>query len=611
MDYHYLWVDENDMDWPERNRRIRRLLALCQKHEIEVRETNLAEGKQYDLAEAIGAGTLTIEEQMERMIKQINHLQSFDAGDAAVECNAPGAPVSHPVSEPVEQEPETPEQEGPEFESDEARKEFIGQNLQLAGVQDGQEAFAGPEILEIDLTNACNCNCVGCWNHSDMMGEDKYKGEMFRRRLPTEMVLSTIDQAAAMGAKMVQLSGAGEPFMHPDIMTVIQRIKSHGLACTIITNATLIDEAKARRLVELGVDNLTISVWAGTPKMYQATHPKMKGKTIKAIGDRLRLIHRLRTEKKQATPHIKIYNVISKINASGITDMVDFALSAHADFIEFTPIDIIPGKTDSLALDQDSRDLIARQLEALPLRDDYLELDPTQGRGDQTGSPESKEFARFIKQDLLDDFFRYELEDITRFDVLCPRKEWRLDVQEDNVNEHALLFYYPKEECEKCPMAHQCPIDRERYAVKVEFLSILGYGAFYRRITSPEAEKGAYDSIVRDLPCLVGWTYARLLTSGDVIPCCKGDEMPMGNLHEMDFLGIWASDSYREFRQKAKTLPKDDCYFEPINCLAACDNLGQNLGTLERLKNLNPAQSKALDGAENDGFPPLKRGRKT
>ena len=617
IDYHYLWADENGMDWPERNKRIRRVLALCEKHGIEVRETNLAEGKQYDLEQIIGAGELSIEQQMEKMIKQINELQSFEAGDAQVELNQPGGPVTYPAKtgqnepEPVETEPETEPEPEPEpkpaepFKDDREKKEFVRENLHLAGVLDGKEVFAGPEILEIDVTNACNCNCVGCWNHSDMMGDDKYTGEEFKRRLPTKMVLETIDTAAKLGAKMVQLSGAGEPFMHPDIIQIIERVKRHGLKCTIITNGTLLDTNKARRLVELGVDDLTVSVWAGTPKMYKATHPKMKGKTLYKIRDILRFIHDLKIEKGQYLPHVKIYNVISKVNAGGITDMIDFALDCLADYIEFTPVDIISGKTDQLALDNEARKSIAAQLESLVSREDYLELEPTLHDGKKVDTKEVKEFARFIKRDLLSDWFKYELDDISRFDVLCPRKEWRLDVQEDNIKENALLFYYPNEECDRCPLADKCPIDTERYAVKVEFLSVLGFGSFYRRITSPEAAKGEYDSEVRDLPCLVGWTYARLLTTGEVIPCCKGDDAPMGNIIKGGFKTVWTAATYREFREKAKTLPKDDPYFDPIQCLVACDNLGQNLGTMERLKKLNDQSKKALENPKSAGFKKL------
>jgi radical SAM superfamily enzyme YgiQ (UPF0313 family)/MoaA/NifB/PqqE/SkfB family radical SAM enzyme len=600
-DYHYLWTDKNDMDWPERNARIRRVLAVAQKYEIEVRETNLAEGKQHTLLEQFDQGEVSMQQRAEMLTKQVNELQSFDAGDFAPEPSQADPQAAVPVDELIEEEKPPPP---PRFANDEDKRGYVESNLQLSGVLDGKRVFAGPEVLEIDLTNACNSNCLGCWNHSDMLGPDKMTGEEARRRLPTEMLLKAIKQAAESGTKAVQLSGAGEPFMHPEIMDVIKTIKGLGLTCNIISNFTLVDEAKGKQLVDLGVDNLTISVWAGTPAMYKKTHPKLKAKTIHKIRDVLRTIHDYKAEVGTFRPHVKIYNVISKVNASGVSDMLDYAVSCLADYIEFTPVDIIPGVTDSLGLDDEARAVVLKQLNSFPRRDDYCEFDPMQGalEAQESTSLKEYEFARLIKHELLSDFFRWELKNAYKLQAWCPRRDWDIDHNEDLETERAFFFIYPKHECEMCPLYDKCPIDKETFTLKVEYLSFLGFGSFYRRITSPASKKGGYDSVVKDLPCLVGWNYARLLTNGDVIPCCKADDMALGNLYQDDFLKIWTAEKYRTFRAKAKDLPKDDPFFTPIGCLSACDNLGMNLGSMERIENLTDEEKEALEDREALGF---------
>ncbi|MCZ7584675.1 MAG: radical SAM protein [Deltaproteobacteria bacterium] len=118
--------------------------------------------------------------------------------------------------------------------------EFVGKNLQTAGILSGETVYAGPSILEIDLTNKCNLHCVGCWNHGYEMGEDRWTGEMFRRTLPAKTALKAIDDAADAGAEMVQLSGAGDPMLHPDFLKVVERVKARGLKCTVITNGTML-----------------------------------------------------------------------------------------------------------------------------------------------------------------------------------------------------------------------------------------------------------------------------------------------------------------------------------------------------------------------------------
>jgi radical SAM superfamily enzyme YgiQ (UPF0313 family)/wyosine [tRNA(Phe)-imidazoG37] synthetase (radical SAM superfamily) len=593
IDYHYLWVDTNGLDHAERNDRIRRALALVQSLEIECLETNLTEGKQLDLLPALKDDNLSMDEKFTKLLGLANQIGSFDSG----EYGKSGKDICVPdnAEEGLDEITAPPDQETVD-------DDFVKNNLPLAGILSGDKVFAGPDILELDLTNRCNLHCAGCWNHGYEMGEDRWTGEISQRTLPTDIALGAIDQAADAGAKMVQLSGAGEPLLHPDFLKIVRRIKSRGLKCTVITNGALLKEKHIKEFVKIGLDNLTVSAWAGTPEMYAAVHPKTKGKTLIGIRDTLIRLHELKREKGRNRPHVKIYNVINRLNAGGIDDMITFALRCRADHVEFTPIDIVAGKSDHLALRDIDRETIKTELDGLVRRNDYLELDPTQSPKDKDNTGEGKEFARFVKHEILPKDFRYELDDITKFDVLCARKEWRLDIREDNVEENALFFGYPKEECQKCPLLKKCSIDSEHFHIRVEFLSVLGFGAFYRRITSVAAASGAYDKdIIRDLPCNIGWTYVRIGTDGAVLPCCKGKRMPMGNLNEKDLLTIWTSQPYAEFRDKAMNCPKDDPYFHSIECLKACDNLGMILKTTETLDKLSDDQKQALLNIEKSG----------
>jgi radical SAM superfamily enzyme YgiQ (UPF0313 family)/MoaA/NifB/PqqE/SkfB family radical SAM enzyme len=591
VDYHYRWESIDGTNTPAvRNERIRELLRACDELGIEVRETNLTEGKQGSVAARLDDASLPMQERMKLLIDETNDLRSFETGTVEAGDRAGPMGCGHVMPEPDENE--TPEPEEAEAPPPEQIAAEVADNLALAGILNGQEVFAGPEILEIDLTNYCNLDCLGCWNHSPLMRDKQFSGEEKQRRLSTEMVLKLIDDAAAMGAKQVQLSGAGDPLCHPGSLEVIRSVKAHGLECTVITNGTLLTEAMCRGLVEAGVDHLTVSVWAGSPAVYARVHPNQQPKTLTKIKQALRLLHRLKAERGVFAPKVKVYHVVCHENAADVANMVSFAVESLAQFVEFTPIDVVPGYTDALALTDEDRIEIARQLNDLPKREDYLELNPERGARSASADGEGLEFARFVKRDILPEGFRYELEDITKFDVLCPRKEWRLDVREDNVVENALLFYYPEQECRNCPESPKCNIDKERFLVKVEFTSFLGYGAFLRRIQS--GGEGYDAQVVDRVPCSIGWMYARVKTDGAVIPCCKADDLPLGNLYEADFGAIWRGEAYRRFRTTALTTAKSDPYFAAIGCYHACDNLGHNLGTQARIERLRDETKAAL-----------------
>ena len=102
-----------------------------------------------------------------------------------------------------------------------------------------------------------------------------------------------------------------------------------------------------------------------------------------------------------------------------------------------------------------------------------------------------------------------------------------------------------------------------------------------------------------DHPCLVGWTYAVILESGYVMPCCYCNT-PMGNIYEQSLEEIWHGEMYSAFRRRMRFLP-DHRHEEPsCVCLSGCGSVKDNIRTIKRLR-LEPD----LGGDD------LKCGRKT
>jgi MoaA/NifB/PqqE/SkfB family radical SAM enzyme len=185
-----------------------------------------------------------------------------------------------------------------------------------------------------------------------------YKGAKKYKTLPTQMVLSLIDELAAMGTSELYFSGGGEPFMHRDILEVLAHAKARGLCCGINTNFTLINESVVRRLIELSVDMMTVSFWAATPATYALTHPNKDEATFHRMKDSLKMLNAL---KQGRGPVVKIYNVISILNYAELEQMVVFAEETGSESVEFTVVDTIPGKTERLMLDPaQRRDVLAQ-----------------------------------------------------------------------------------------------------------------------------------------------------------------------------------------------------------------------------------------------------------
>jgi len=221
--------------------------------------------------------------------------------------------------------------------------------LDVLGIFDGEYGYKGPNHVQIDLTNNCNNACIACWCNSPLLQEERLSNAVKQQHLPLELVKELLDELERMGTNEVYYSGSGEPFMYPHIMEVLEHSRKKGFICYVNTNFTLLDENNIDDLIDLGVDNLIVSVWAGTPETYCRVHPGKTKEDFNRIKDALVYLNRKKKE-KFCKPIIKVYNVLFNMNYFEIEQMIRFAESTFSESIEFTLADTIPNKTDVLKL---------------------------------------------------------------------------------------------------------------------------------------------------------------------------------------------------------------------------------------------------------------------
>ncbi len=243
----------------------------------------------------------------------------------------------------------------------------------LRGILDGSRAFTGPDIVQFDVTNRCNNNCLCCWNNSPLLGElseEKIKEKGYE--LPFPVVARTIKELRRMGTRMLFLAGGGEPFMHPRIMDILACAKKAGMRIFMNTNFTLIDKRMAQEIVDLKIDLIHVSMLAGSAKTYALVHPNKDEAAFYRIKEVLEYLMRERKRKGQESPtpfpHIDLYYVIFNSNYRDIEDMAGFAMEVRANSLEFMPVDVIPGKTDSLLLTDVQRKEVVEAVRAQKLR---------------------------------------------------------------------------------------------------------------------------------------------------------------------------------------------------------------------------------------------------
>ena len=121
-----------------------------------------------------------------------------------------------------------------------------------------------PLAVQLDLTYRCNERCVHCYLDHDDHGE-----------MNTAEILNLLDQMAAAGVFYLTISG-GEIFMRRDFFEILEHARQLTFCVKLKTNAVLIREKEARRIGELGVESVQISVYSHLAEVHDAI-TKMPG----------------------------------------------------------------------------------------------------------------------------------------------------------------------------------------------------------------------------------------------------------------------------------------------------------------------------------------------
>jgi MoaA/NifB/PqqE/SkfB family radical SAM enzyme len=133
----------------------------------------------------------------------------------------------------------------------------------LAGIADAPiTALLHPEV-RYEVTDNCNATCIMCPRDKHELGREH--GIMNQAAYE-----KSIDEIVAIGARMIVLTGFGEPTLDKKLEQKISYAKSKGLRTYIITNGSTLSSKRARSLIESGLDEMRVSFYGMRPETYNA-----------------------------------------------------------------------------------------------------------------------------------------------------------------------------------------------------------------------------------------------------------------------------------------------------------------------------------------------------
>lgn len=206
----------------------------------------------------------------------------------------------------------------------------------------------GFKRVNIGISDRCNQRCIMCSEHSPYCADGG-------RRMAAQDILDERDfgimdfdtyraliaDLSQMGCKEIELCGLGEPLLHPRLFDFLRQAKQADLWVRLVSNAALLDEPKARDLVLLALDELHVSLNAGTRQTYAKVHgvpPAVFDRVLAGI----RAVAAAREEAKSDTPVIEASFVVQADNYREPLQWAQTVAEAGAEIITFSALGAAP-----------------------------------------------------------------------------------------------------------------------------------------------------------------------------------------------------------------------------------------------------------------------------
>jgi radical SAM protein with 4Fe4S-binding SPASM domain len=179
-----------------------------------------------------------------------------------------------------------------------------------------------PLSVHFDITYRCNERCIHCYLDHDDHGE-----------MTTVEITRVLAELADAGTFFLTFSG-GEVLMRRDFFELLEYARHLMFNIRIKTNAVMIRQPEARRMLELGVDQIQVSIYSHRPEVHDAI--------TKLPGSLRRSIEAIRFLKQQGL-RVVVANVLMTANTR---DQPGVQTLAHELGVRYTLDPTITPKMD-------------------------------------------------------------------------------------------------------------------------------------------------------------------------------------------------------------------------------------------------------------------------
>jgi MoaA/NifB/PqqE/SkfB family radical SAM enzyme len=242
----------------------------------------------------------------------------------------------------------------------------------LGGALSKERALTGPKRVILGITDYCNYNCLMCREHSPLVPVKCQNGETDLsskentldklEKLGLDVYCRLIDDLRKVGTREINISGRGEPFVHEDILQMIEYAQTNGFNISITTNGSLLNKEKAKFLVDIGVYAIYFSINAGSSETYMKITGRRRSGLFVKVKDNVKTLALLQKEKRRNYPRLMLSFVISSQNYFEIKSMIRFAIESGVNRINFVPVSSYFDSYSFLDLSPEDKKLLQKDI---------------------------------------------------------------------------------------------------------------------------------------------------------------------------------------------------------------------------------------------------------
>ncbi len=201
-----------------------------------------------------------------------------------------------------------------------------------------------PLYVVLETFFRCNLRCIMC----DMSFEQVRRQMDHRQTMSRDTLFNVLDQLGGLGTPSVALNAYNEALLDKELLYAgVERAKNNGILDVFFsTNATLLDEEAANRILDLEPTQIRFSFDAHSPETYEQIR---RGARFETVRDNILRFMELKERRGQVLPVTRLSFVNMTVNTHEMRDYLAFWMD-KADYISIQRYGPVDDSPEALAL---------------------------------------------------------------------------------------------------------------------------------------------------------------------------------------------------------------------------------------------------------------------